>query len=30
MVEVDTITFVCWRDPIWYQDRVGWREPAVP
>jgi hypothetical protein len=26
----DTVTLVCWRDPIWYQDRVGWREPAVP
>src|SRR3954451_20499695 len=22
--------FVCWRDPIWYRDRVGRREPAVP
>src|SRR4051794_2168100 len=22
--------FVCWRDPIWYRDRVGRREPARP
>src|SRR4028119_133945 len=25
-----TVPFVCWRDPLWYRDRVGRREPAVP
>src|SRR5918993_4417006 len=25
-----TFPFVCWRDPIWYRDRVGRREPAFP
>src|SRR3954447_2335874 len=25
-----TQPFVCWRDPIWYRDRVGRREPARP
>src|SRR5919199_469641 len=25
-----TAPFVCWRDPIWYRDRVGRREPARP
>src|SRR4051794_29913974 len=26
----DCPSFVCWRNPIWYRDRVGRREPAVP
>src|SRR4051812_3173041 len=25
-----TAPFVCWRDPIWYRDRVGRRETARP